>query len=133
MTVEIKELTGEPIIVCAIRLPHTPQDDVRMSQEAVSAFKKKMDGHVYRIIDLSQFNLSFSDAVMGMAADRNEDGGVNDPTISSIYVGSSEMVKFGAKAFQEQDQYGKTNVVHVCSTVDEGIAYARAELQKQQK
>jgi hypothetical protein len=130
MTVEIKELPGEPIIVFYVRLPHTPEDDVRNSLEATAGFKKKIGGSVYRVVDLSAFNLSFSEAMMGMAAERGAEGGVNDPEVSTVYVGSSEMVKFGAKAFREQAQYGKTNVVFVCSTVDEGIAFARAEIAK---
>lgn len=130
MTIEIKELPGEPIIVFYVRLPHTPEDDVRNSLGATAGFKKKIGGSVYRVVDLSAFNLTFSEAMMGMAAERGAEGGINDADVSTIYVGSSEMVKFGAKAFQEQVQYGKTNVVFVCSTVDEGIAYARAEIAK---
>jgi hypothetical protein len=130
MTVTIRELPNEPIIVFELHLPHTPEEDVTSSQKATSAFKKKMNQHIYRVVDMSFFNLSFTDAMMGMAADMNTDGGVNDPNVSTIYVGSGDMVKFGAKAFQEQTQYGKTNVVFVCSTIDEGITFARAEIQK---
>ncbi|NLX09244.1 MAG: hypothetical protein GXY36_06275 [Chloroflexi bacterium] len=129
---EIKELPGEPIIVFHVRLPHVPQDDVSETLKTTAEFKQKMGGHIYRIVDLSLFNLSFSDAMLGMAAERGAEGGVNDMEMSTIFVGSGEMVKFGAKAFQEQKQYGETNVVFVCSTVEEGIAFARAELAKEE-
>jgi len=130
MTVEVKELPGEPIIVFHASLPHNPEDDIRIGLQGTVDFKKKMGAHVYRVIDLSKFNLTFSEAMMGMAAERNSEGGVNDPEVSTIYVGSGEWVTFGVKAFQEQAQYGKTNVIHVCSTVDEGIAFARADIEK---
>jgi hypothetical protein len=133
MTIIIKELENEPIIIIDLKLPHEPEVDVKASQEAATAFKKKRNQHIYRIIDMSFFNLSFTEAMMGMAADMNAEGGVNDKDISTIYVGSSDMVKMGATAVQQQSQYGATNVVCICSTVDEGIAFARADLQKKKE
>jgi hypothetical protein len=48
-------------------------------------------------------------------------------------VGFGEWVSFGVQAFQEQSQYGKTNILHICSSVDEAIAVARAEIAKHKK
>jgi hypothetical protein len=133
MTVEVKEVPNEPIILFSVVLPHTPEDDVRAATQGTTEFKKKWGGHVYRVVDLSHFELNFSQAMMGMAAERGLEGGVNDLEISTIYIGSGEWVTFGVKAFQEQAQYGQTNVIHICSTVDEGLAFARAHIEQNKK
>lgn len=131
MTLQVQELPSESIIVCTVGLPHTPEEDVRGSLQATIEFKQKMGGQVYRIVDLSQFDLSFSEAMMGMNAERGHEGGVSDNQVYTIYVGSGEWVQFGVKAFQEQEQYGATkNVLHICSTVDEALSFAREHMNQ---
>ncbi|MBN2303183.1 MAG: hypothetical protein JXQ72_01820 [Anaerolineae bacterium] len=130
MTIELQELPGEPIITVAVRMPHDPQADVVLSLQAVSDFKKKRDGHVYRVVDLSLFDLSFSEAMVAMGVEVGKDGGINDPDVSTVYVGSGEWVQFGVKAFREQEQYGTVNILHLCETIEEGIAFARSDIEK---
>lgn len=129
MSVELKELPNEPILVV---LTHPPLriEDGPIASQAVVVFKKKLGGHVWRVIDFSELDMTFSDAMLGMATEQGVEGGINDMDVSTIYIGSSEIVKFGVKAFQEQEQYGKTNVIGLFETVDEGIAFARADIKK---
>lgn len=130
MTLKIEELPDEAIIVCTINLPHVPAEDVRDTLQATASFKEKLGKKVYRIVDLSLFELSFSEAVMGMGAEKDAPGGINDPDVSTIYVGSGEWVTFGVKAFQEQEQYGETHILAICNTVDEALSAARADIAK---
>lgn len=125
MTVAFQEYPTEGIILCTLGLPHDPMGDVNLTLEKVADYKKQVGKQVYRIVDLSKFNLTFSEAMMGMGAELNKEGGVNDSGVWTIYVGTGEWVQFGVKAFNEQAQYGKTYVLHVCESVDEGIAFAR--------
>lgn len=131
MSIEIKQLPNEPIIVLkVVPPPVVPDDTITVTKEAAS-FKKKVGGHIYRIVDFSAFskNFSFADLIHGMAAELKVEGGINDMDVSSIFVGSDEWVVFGAKAFQEQDQYGPTNVKHICTTVEEAVEFARNDMK----
>jgi len=77
--------------------------------------------------------VKFSDLVMAMASDMNPDGGINDPDVSTIYIGSGELLSFGAKAFQEQKQYGPTNIKALVATLDDAIAFARTDIASKKK
>jgi hypothetical protein len=131
MPLEVKELTNEPIIVLSVLPPEGGPTEAAEGGRIVTEFKKKVGKHVYRILDFSVLSedISFSNLVTAMGAEMGMEGGIGDPEVSSIYVGSSQWVVFGAKAFQEQAQYGQTNVIHICGTVDEAIEFARADIE----
>jgi hypothetical protein len=122
-------LENSTIVVTAIPPPQFPDDVIKLAQEVVN-FKKEAGGHVYRILDFTRLPMSFSDLIMGMGADRNAEGGINDPEVSTIFVGSGEWVEFGVKAFREQAQYGQTNVKHICASVDEALAFVQEDRKK---
>jgi hypothetical protein len=127
MSIETTHLPEDyTILVTIIPPPKFPDDVINLSQEVVS-FKKAVGGHIYRILDFTKLPMTFSDLVMGMGSDRNTEGGINDPDVSTIFIGSGEWVEFGVKAFREQAQYGETNVKHVCISVDEALAFVRAD------
>lgn len=128
MTVAFKEFPDERMILCTLGLPHSPQQDVSETLEYVAQYKKKVGVPVYRVVDMTQFPLTFSEAMMGMGAELNHEGGVNDPDVRTVYVGTGEWVQFGVKAFNEQAQYGKTYILDICSSVEEGLASARADI-----
>lgn len=126
MTIEWLELPGEPIIVITVYPPLKVTDDAVGSFQHVVEFKRKTGGHVWRIIDFSRINMTFSEAVIGMASERDIEGGINDPDVSTIYVSSANIVKMGVKAFQEQAQYGKTNLIGLFGSLDEALNHLRA-------
>ena len=127
MSTEVKQMPDEhAILVTLIPPPIIPKDTIDLHQ-AVSSFKKQIGGHVYRIVDLTKLPVTFSDLVIAMASDMNSDGGVNDSDVTTVYIGSGELLAFGAKAFQEQKQYGTTNVKAVVATLDEALAFIRAD------
>lgn len=132
MAIEITEMPGEPIVLLAAKMPYEPDQDMEASLQAVRDFKKKIGGHIYRVVDLTHFELTFSQAMQSMAVERNVEGGINDDDVTTVYVGSGEWVEFGVKAFLEQAQYGKTNILKLCKTVEEGLAAAREDLAKRQ-
>lgn len=131
MSIETRRLLeNSTLVVTALPPPQFPDDVINLAQEVVE-FKKVAGGHVYRILDFTRLPMSFSDLVMGMGADRNAEGGINDPDVSTIFVGSGEWVEFGVKAFREQAQYGQTNVKHICTSVDEALAFVLEDRKKQ--
>lgn len=131
-TMEVNELPDEHIIVFNM-FSAKGSDDVQKVLKQVADFKHKVGGHVYRIIDFTQVasSIAFSDLVQAMALEMNVEGGINDGEVSTIYVGSNEWIQFGAKAFQTQAQYGKTNVIHICGSTDEALAFARKTIANQ--
>ncbi len=132
MSIQTKLLPNEPIIVVSIMNPIEVPEDVLSSVQASAKFKHEQGGHIYRILDFTLLghDLPFSTLVQGMSFELKADGGINDVDVSTIYIGSTEWVLFGAAAFKNQPQYGQTNVIHICGTVDEGIAFARADIEK---
>jgi hypothetical protein len=133
MSIDIKRMPEDrAILIVMLPPPVIPKDTVDL-QQAVSGFKKEIGGHVYRIVDLTKMPVKFSDLVMAMASDMNPDGGINDPDVSTIYIGSGELLSFGAKAFQEQKQYGPTNIKALVATLDEALAFARTDTANKKK
>jgi hypothetical protein len=127
MSIAITRLSDDKTILIAVfPPPRIPDDVTNLAQEVVN-FKKAVGGHIYRVLDFTKLPMSFSDLVMGMGSDRNAEGGINDPDVSTVFVGSGEWVEFGVKAFREQAQYGQTNVKHICASVDEALAFVRAD------
>jgi hypothetical protein len=135
MSIQSRSLPDEPIIIVSVLNPIKIPDDVIASVQASAKFKQTEGRHIYRILDFTSLgqDLPFSTLVNGMVFELKADGGINDMDVSTIYVGSTEWVLFGARAFREQAQYGPTNVMHICGSVDEGIAIARADIEKKKK
>lgn len=133
MSIEIiTRLPDEHIIGIAILPPtENPKDGIALAEEVIK-FKREVGGHIYRILDFTKLPMSFTELMMGMSADMNPEGGINDPNISTIFIGSGEWVEFGVKAFKEQVQYGQTNVKHLCTSLDEALAFARADREKKE-
>ncbi len=132
MANKVKEMPNEPIIVISVLPPERGPEEAKEMLKVVTDFKHKIGGHVYRILDFSVLSegISFSNLILAMGVELKQEGGINDEDVSTIYVGSSQWVVFGAKAFQEQPQYGKTNVVLVCESVEEALAFAREDIKK---
>ncbi len=127
MSIDIRQMPDEhAVVVAMIPPPIFPKDTTDMHQ-AVASFRKEVGGHVYRIVDLTKMPVKFSDLVMAMASDMNPDGGINDPNVTTVYIGSGELIAIGAKAFQEQKQYGQTNIKAVVGTLDEALAFVRTD------
>ena len=131
MSIKTTNLPGEPILIISMVQPLKTSDEADVNQ-ASAEFKNAEGQHIYRILDFKSLggDVPFSEMMSGMAQGLNAEGGVNDPDVSTIVVGSTEWVVFGAKAIQDQAQYGQTNVVHLCGSVDEGIEFARAAIKR---
>lgn len=132
MSIKKTALPGEPILIISMVPPLNVSDEAATTQ-ASAEFKRAEDRHIYRILDFKSLggDVTFSELVSGMAQGLNEEGGVNDPDISTVVVGSTKWVVFGAEAIRNQAQYGQTNIVHLCGSVEEGIEFARASIERE--
>lgn len=122
MTVEIKQLPGEPIVIASIYEPIDMSVDPKTNRDECNAIARQTDGPLYRITDFSNFTLTFAQMVGGLA----EDIKFSEANIVHLMVGSTDMVKMQADAVK-QEQYGARDV-QLFASVDEAIAYAREQI-----
>jgi hypothetical protein len=62
-----------------------------------------------------------------MAADKGP-GGIDDPDVTTIFIGTHAMVKLGVNAFKEQKRYGAVNPIEFVTSVDEALALIHARI-----
>jgi hypothetical protein len=134
MSIKVTKIPQDAIIVCSIVPPVKLPGDVLDCLKETVQFKKEVNKHVYRIVSFIELgqDLPFGELVQGMGIEIKAEGGINDMEISSIYVGSTEWVVFGADAYRNQSQYGEVNVIHICSSVDEAIEVARKHMKSKE-
>ena len=124
MPFTVEKLPDEPIILCTY---HEPFDTTDLPQvfSQVDHLAADLTPPVYRIIDNRGLDLSFGKMVQLMAEEtRGIPGSVSDPRIVAVIVTNSQLAKLGAQSVQEQDQYGKQQVV-AFHTLEEALAYLR--------
>ena len=131
MSIETKVLPNEPVIIISVTPPiKTPDDAVALYSEVVKFKRDAGVKPVYRVLDFSRAQLHFSDMMVGMAAERGQEGGYSDPEVRTVFVGTDEMVEFGVKALQNQTQYSAANIVGMFTSVDDAVAFVRQHLVK---
>jgi len=124
----IEELTPEPIIIIT-GLDPVSRDDPLMVLEAVSRFKRLVNRHIYRIIDLTYQTFDFDYLIYGMIKDKGE-GGIDDPNVTTIYVGTQDLVQDGVELFKTASaRFADTYAIFLFPTREESLAYVRAELE----
>jgi hypothetical protein len=131
MPFQIQHITGEPIMVVTMADPLQFDDSAKVRQEVVK-FKQEKGTHIYRVLDFSKTKLTFDVMVSAMAEERNQEGGVGDPQVTTVFVGSTELVAFGVKALKEQKQYGQAPV-ELFTSVDEALTRVRAKMAEKEK
>ena len=122
MTVEVTRHSELPAVYLKIVNPNRGPDDIAVNMNEGLKLKHELGGHVYRIIDVTEVEMSFSDMMVAMSADRGGEGTLDDPDVTTIYVGRGDLVAFGVKALAEQDQYGQLGV-KLFASGEEAYAY----------
>lgn len=123
MTVECKQLGDEPIVIATIFEPVNMAVDPQANRDFSNEVARQFDGPVYRITDFTNFEVTFSQLVLGLAEDIKS----SEPNIKHVFVGSGEMVELQTRA-GSQEQYG-AHEIQLFESVDEAIAFAREQLE----
>jgi len=129
MSVEIEHLEDIPAIIAHFREPFTPNEDIITSIKQTAQILDTTEHKIfYRIDDLSNLNISFSDMVQGMAqsTQKNTPGSSLDPRLRVILVGSDDFI-LQIQNFAKQEQYGGMNL-SVFATIAEAKKYIRTQL-----
>lgn len=131
MAISATRLPDEPIIIVKyIDPPDPPDEQAAETSHQMSALMKDIEGPVYRINDILDYDLQFSDMVLGMAAEMRGGlpGTVSDSRVHTVTVGSSELVRIGTEA-AKQSQYGEIDI-KLFTSIDDALSYVREEIAK---
>jgi hypothetical protein len=127
MPYEVSRLGHEPIIIATLSDPIDWAQDIKNTTAQVAALAAEIEGQGFRITDLTQANLTFSELMMGLATVlRSEGGWLSTPRIKPLVVTTQELGREFQTFVANQEQYGKLHV-EVFSTLDEAVAYAREQ------
>lgn len=123
----VEKLQGEPIIV--VRMWGELDVTVvkrEIAQQVAEIIENNGGKPHWRIIDYSDYELTFSDITFGLALEASgKPGTSSDKRVRSAFVGTAQIVKEKAEAYK-QAQYGRLDVP-VFSTLDEALATIRAD------
>ena len=111
MTVEVKRLEGEAIIVVTWQGEMEPEKIKAVSAEVDRLIGEDESG-VVRIDDMSNASFNFSSAVLGLGEARSKKPGYpRDPRLKNIIVGNKDnpLMSLVTKA-AGQDQYGHLRI-----------------------
>lgn len=123
MTVVVKQVGNEPIILCTIYEPVDMSVDPQKNRDLSNTIARKFTVPVYRIIDFTNFELTFEQLVAGLS----EDIRFSESNIVMLIVGRDELVKFQTDVMAQQ-QYGGREA-HYFTSVDDALAFARKRIQ----
>jgi hypothetical protein len=127
MPYQVSRLGHEPIIIATLTDPIDWAQDIKKTTAHVAALAAEFEGRGFRITDLTQTNVTFSELMMGLAAVlRSEGGWLSTPQITPLVVTTQELGREFQAFVAEQEQYGKLHI-EIFSTLEQAIAYARAE------
>lgn len=127
MKISVERLPDAPILIITLGKDYMVGRDTPEYMKALAENIRPDETGLYVIYDLREMKMSFGDLVFVMGNQiEKRPGLMTDPRLHTIVVGSSELVKLGIQAF-EQEQYGK-NKFPLYASIDEALAYAHAQL-----
>lgn len=132
MPYNIELLPDEPIVIVTLSEPFDWVKDVETTTAQVADLTQHLDGPIYRISDMKQVSLDFSEVVTALASvTKVKNGSFSDPRYRIIFISQKALVdlaEFGAQS-ASQEQYGVAEPIQVFTDLDEALHYVRAELE----
>jgi hypothetical protein len=125
MPVDVTQIAQQPIIVATVIEPFAPLKEMPDAEQQFQELAATIQGIIYRIIDVTQWRITFSDLMLVLDIDTRGGSGV-DPRVRTVIVGSGEMVTLGIEAMKQQ-QYGAVNIPGF-ATMAEALAFVEAQL-----
>jgi hypothetical protein len=127
MPYQVSRLGHEPIIIATLTDPIDWAQDIKKTTAEVAALAAEIEGRGFRITDLTQAKVTFSELMMGLAAVlRSEGGWLSTPQITPLVVTTQELGREFQAFVAQQEQYGKLQI-EIFSTLEQAIAYAREQ------
>lgn len=128
MKLKAERLPGEPILMITLGKDYMVGRDTPEYMKAIADNIGPDETGLFVIYDLREMKMTFGDLVYVMGNQMEKRPGLmTDPRLNTVVVGSTELVKLGIQAFQ-QEQYGK-NKFPLYASIEEGLKYAREQIQ----
>ncbi len=129
MKISAERLSDEPILIITLGKDYMVGRDTPEYMKAIADNIGPDETGLYVIYDLREMKMSFGDLVFVMGNQMEKRPGLmTDPRLNTVVVGSTELVKLGIMAF-EQEQYGKIKFP-LFASIDEGLQYAREQIKQ---
>ena len=125
MSIRVEKFADIRTVFVTMVPPLTVPEDAIQALTASAEFKKEVERPICRIMDFSQVDLNFSDMMVGMASEKGHEGGLYDPDVATVFIGSGEMVELGVNALKNQPHYEGANVAGLVRTREEALEIAR--------
>jgi hypothetical protein len=123
----VEPLENDPIILITVMPPSDALSDPAHIIQECAQLMAGMGGPIYRIADLSQMDLQFSEVAFTLNEERSgRPGSMTDPRVRNVFIGCQSMVQMAAKS-AGQAQYGGISVP-VFASLDEAMAHIQSEL-----
>lgn len=128
MHFKVERLPDEQIIIVTFGRDYVFGEDTQALAQAVAAKVTGEDTNIHVVYDVREMKMSFGDLVVSMSNAAQKSAGAQVSNFKTIFVGSSEMVRLGILAF-EQEQYGKMKFP-LYANLEEGLKYAREQIKQ---
>lgn len=128
-TYQLQALPGEPIVIVTIFKDYSIARDMPLSDAEGRILLETLDEPVFYITDITRFTPSMDDLLLGAnRGARGEDPMWHHPKIREmVFVSPSTLIHVAAKGMNTVT-FGNLKV-QVFRTVDEALAYCRAEIE----
>jgi len=125
----VERIPDESILVIALSRDYRFGQDREPLEYSVNEKISEGETEIQAIYDLRELKMSFGDLVLAMSnVTQKSAGSMGDSRLKIIVVGSSEMVRLGILAF-EQEQYGKLKFP-LFDNIEVALKYAREQNHK---
>lgn len=126
MPIDVEHKTELQTIIITYHSPYSIEVDLPKANQAIVDMLEKTDGTLNYIADMSDIDVDFSTLVEGMrAAFKDPNSVFSNPRLNMLTILESDLLKMGAKAVSEQEQYGKIPI-QMFDNVDDALAHIKA-------
>ena len=127
MPFAIIQMPGEPIVLVRIEVPLEQHIASATSVNAqLAQLARASSGDIYILIDMRGQVPTFSDILIGIQLLNQPESWLEQRAVRPVLVGTDPMLRIAIKRFKQQLGL---DLVHF-ETMDEALAYARAEIAK---
>ncbi len=120
------------MVISTVKEPFNPTTDPQAGLAQLTQFLSEIEGKVYIVSDMREFDASFSDIVMGMAAaSYRKDSPVRNDRVVIAQVAVGQIFEMMEDWFK-QEQYGKLDLP-LFKTIEEARQYLANKMEQPQE
>lgn len=126
MPVEFERKPKLNAIIVTFVPPYSLEKDFPKANQMLTDVLEETDGQLNYVADMSDIEVDFATLVEGLrVAFKTPNSAFSNPRLNMMTVMKSEVLKMGATAASQQEQYGKIPV-QMFDSVDDALAHIKA-------